>query len=84
LYRGLDRLFRGLYVVPMLNHTTQQRLYDPAMIGKFATTNHGERVTVIGAAMDPARAKVQPADHKGRPIHDTEWFTPQVANLVFA
>jgi hypothetical protein len=46
------------------------------LIGRTATTNHGEHGTIIGAAHDPARCRFQP-DAQG-----TEFFTPRIDALT--
>jgi hypothetical protein len=52
------------------------------MIGSTATTQHGERVLLIGTAHDPARIRVQPIDDAGNVKVDAEWFTPRMADLT--
>jgi hypothetical protein len=53
------------------------------LVGLKATTQHGERVLVIGSAHDPARIRVQPINDLGDVKVNAEWFTPRIADLTF-
>ncbi len=56
--------------------------FDPSMIGRRATTCHGETGTVVGAAKDPARCTFRP-DAGRDSIGPCETCTPQVRHLTF-
>jgi hypothetical protein len=55
-------------------------IYTDDYNGLFATTHHGEFGCITGPARDPARCKFMPHPN----THETEWFTPRLADLTFA